>query len=84
MPAQLEQMCLNNGVTAIPNSDTEGIIQRVLTTVYGLTITGQIARGIKYLDATEYILLPRTLAVFIFLFNLGKYPRLIDPIALKQ
>lgn len=82
-PAQLEQLCFNNNVIGIPNSDTDGIIQRALQ-FYGLTVTGQIARFIRYLDNTEYILLPRSLAIFIIRFDGRCYPRIIDPAAPEE
>lgn len=77
-PAELERLCFNNDIKAIPGSDTDGIIQRVLR-FYNLNPTGQIARYIRYLDDTEYILLPRSIAIFIIRFNMRFYPRIIDP-----
>lgn len=77
-PEELERLCFNNGIKAIQNSDTDGIIQRVLL-FYGLNPTGQYCRYIKYLDNTEYVLLPRSIAIFILRFDRGCYPRVIDP-----
>lgn len=84
-PEDIERALFQQGVTGIPNSDTDGIVQRYLQ-AQGFATTRQYARGIKYLTSDDFdvFVLPRSIAVFIIMFNLYRYPRIIDPIALKD
>lgn len=79
-PDDLARALFNQGVTGIPNSDTDGIIQRYLIS-QGFTITNQIIRGIRYILSTDndYFLVPRSIAILVIRFNAYDYPKLLDP-----
>lgn len=79
-PNDLARALKNQGITGIPNSDTDGIIQRYLIS-QGFDVTNEIIRGIKYILSTDndVFLLPRSIAIFVILFNNYAYPALLDP-----
>jgi len=78
-PDDLARSLYLQGVTGIPNSDTDGIVQRYLLS-QNLATAGQIARGIKYLaNDGDTFLLPRSIAILIIMFNNYRYPKLLDP-----
>ena len=84
-PDDIERALFTQGIKGIPNDDTNGIVQRYLQ-AQGFATTKQYARGIKYLTSDDFdvFILPRSIAVFIIMFNLARYPRIIDPIALED
>lgn len=84
-PDSIAAFLFSNGIKGIPNDDDNGILQRYLQSL-GFLTTKQYVRGIKYLTSDDFdvFILPRSIGVFILLFNSNRYPKIIDPIALKD
>lgn len=84
-PDDIARFLFTNGIKGIPNDDDNGILQRYLQ-AQGFATTRQYARGIKYYTSDDFdmFILPRSIGVFILLFNMSRYPKIIDPVALKD
>lgn len=79
-PDDIERSLFTDGVKGIPGNDVNGILQRYIQS-RGFLTTNQIARGIKYTTTDDFdvYVLPRSIAVFIIMFNAYRYVRLLDP-----
>ena len=78
-PARIATFLAANNIVAIPNSDTDGILQRYLVS-QGIDVTNQYVRGYEYLTSADNDIfkMPRCVSIFIYLFNQRRYPQLIE------
>ena len=81
-PDGLALFLFTQGIRAVPNSDTDGIIQRYLASI-GVTTVRQVIRGLRLIsqDDDDATFILRSIAILVYRFNNRAYPRLEEPTA---